>query len=74
MGDLDQITMGKLIEAVDTLKSVCDKLEVKVDTLNSKITSIEGSWKAVAGVAATIGGLVSVGVIKVAPFLGVFPK
>lgn len=74
MSELDQVAVGRLIEAVDTLKTVCANLESKVDTLSGKITSIESGWKAIAGVSAVVGGFISVGLIKIAPFIGITPK
>ena len=73
MSELNQ-TIGKLLEAVDTLKTEVTVLRVAVSGLKQEMTSIQSGWKAVAAFSAAIGGAVSIGIIKIAPFIGVFPR
>ena len=52
MSELDQVAMGRLIEAVDTLKDEVEKLRGDVAALNVSVANIQGGWKAVAGFSA----------------------
>lgn len=66
--------IGQLTEAVNTLKAEVHLMRKEVSALTLNIAQIKGGWKAISGASALVGGLIGAGIIKIAPFLGVFPK
>lgn len=66
--------LGRLTEAVNTLQKAVERLSNDVQELESAMAGIKGGWRSVATISAIIGGLCAVGFIKIAPFIGIFPK
>jgi hypothetical protein len=51
-----------------------ESLEGKLGTILERLSEAKGGWKAIIGVGATVGAAVSIGLIKIAPFIGIIPK
>lgn len=66
--------IGALKEAVETLKKSVDSLREDVSDLKTIVAQIRGSWKTISAIGAAVGALVTLGFVKVMPFISLFPK
>jgi prefoldin subunit 5 len=66
--------IGMLTEAVNTLKESVESLRADVNDLKTIVAQIRGSWKTISGIGAAIGALVTLGILKISPFITLFPK
>jgi hypothetical protein len=73
MAEIDQ-TIGALREAVNTLKDEVTKLRVDVSNLGIEIAAARGRWRTVSAISAGLATLITAGVIKFGPVIGILPK
>lgn len=66
--------LGQLSTRITSLEDTLDEVRKDVREIRDAVLASEASRKTIGTVSAIIGGLIGAGIVKIAPFIGIFPK